>query len=108
MDVNGKQLDVNGKQVDVNGKQVYVNGKQVDVNCVEMISRHSKTFDEASADEEYSAMINRGGLCKPSDIIFVTCLHAYAMWYYIRNDSEIYSSFTSSRNQRNTFNERQI
>ena len=74
-------------------------------DCVEMISPNVKTFDKESADEEYSAMINRGGLRKPSDIVFVTCLHAFAMWCYIRDDNKIFVSFMNSRNQRTTFNE---
>jgi hypothetical protein len=73
------------------------------LDCVEMIAQDSKSFDQDSPDEEYCALISRGGLCKPSDIVFTTCLHAYTLWRFIRNDSEIYDSFMGSHNQRHAF-----
>ena len=46
--------------------------------------------------------INRGGLVKPSDLVFITCLHASYLYQYIR-DEKLYKEFLNSVNPRSLF-----
>ena len=71
-------------------------------DCVEMIAQGNE-FDEKSTDEEFCALASRGGLCHASDIMFMTCLHAFTLWCHIKEQSETYACLMSSHNPRNTF-----
>ena len=41
--------------------------------------------DEANAKEEFVRNITRGGLIKPSDVLYVLCAHTHMMYTYIIN-----------------------
>ena len=69
-------------------------------DCVKMISSDTKSFSAEVAEEEYSASITRGGLCKPSDILFITACHAWTMWCYIRDNEDVKQFFWDTRNQK--------
>ena len=47
--------------------------------------------------------ISRGGLTKPSDITYITCLHTSLLWRQIRGDENIWKLFLNSRNSRALF-----
>ena len=72
-------------------------------DCVEMISPDTKTFSLEIVEEEYTASISRGGLCKPADIVFITAIHAWVMWCYIRDNEDVKRSLWNTSNQRYTF-----
>ena len=53
------------------------------------------TFDTGNVDdekaielkEEFTLSISRGGLCKPSDYIFISSAHAFALLRYVIHDN---------------------
>ena len=42
--------------------------------------------DEVYAREEFMRLINRGGLIKPSDILYVACFYIYTLFNIIKHD----------------------
>ena len=61
--------------------------------------------DELEAGRSFLAAINRGGLIKPSNIVYITCLHAAELYQYIKDDNELKTSLLSSKNARGLFTE---
>lgn len=64
-------------------------------------------IDEASLQEgkQYLNAINRGGLIKPSKLVFVTCVHISDLIEFIRRDKNLLSQLYASRNSRSVFME---
>ena len=41
---------------------------------------------DKKSEEEYLDIANRGGLTKPSDVLYMTCVHAYALYLQQRGN----------------------
>ena len=48
-----------------------------------------------SEREKLVGMVNRGVLHKPSDIVYITCIHAWSMYKYIQCDENIFRKMMS-------------
>ena len=68
-----------------------------------MISPGTKTFSVKSPDEEYAALVSRGGLCKPPDIVFITSIHVWVMWCFIRDNAEVRDALMKTSNHGDVF-----
>ena len=76
--------------------------------CTELLSggkmeEHSVAFELADMRQEFMAQISRGGLLKPSDVVYITCIHAFALYNAIKNNSESFSLLMKFSNPRNVF-----
>jgi len=58
---------------------------------------------EAEAKEEFIASVDRGGLTKPFDFLFIASLHASELFKFITKDVELKNTFFSTTNPRDTF-----
>ena len=47
-------------------------------------------FDKIDAKQEFTAYVSRGGLMKPSDVVYITCTLAYAAYKSIKNCDEAF------------------
>ena len=79
-------------------------------SCCQMISGGKEappvTFSRdatLSAKSAFLEKVNRGGLVRPSDIVFVYCLHAAKLYDIIFLDQTIKDTFLSRSNPRETF-----
>ena len=59
-------------------------------------------FDETSK-EEYLDIANRGGLTKPSDVLYMTCVHAYALYLHLESNATAWKLLLESSNTRSVF-----
>ena len=59
--------------------------------------------DEVYAREEFTRLVTRGGLIKPSDLLYVACSHVYTLFDYIKNDEVIKQVLLSTANPRKVF-----
>ena len=48
-------------------------------------------------------MVNRGGLLKPSDLLYMTCLNCWALFEKVMDNTEIKSMFLEFINSRQAF-----
>ena len=48
-------------------------------------------------------MVDRGGLTRPSDIVFITCLHVWTLYSNIMHNEFLRGTLMASTNPRNTF-----
>ena len=60
-------------------------------------------FDKIDAKQEFTGYVSRGGLMKPSDVVYSTCTLAYAAYKSIKNCDEAYQFLANSSNLRNVF-----
>ena len=60
-------------------------------------------YDNTSAKDEFISIVTRGGLLKPSDIVYITSAHAWAMYCHIRDDDVCKNILLSSSNPRHVF-----
>ena len=58
---------------------------------------------EKGAKDEILSLVNRGGLIKPSDLLFVTCVHAAAFFKYIKSKEYIFNILINASNPRSVF-----
>ena len=78
-------------------------------SCIKMLTNNKESLKILSEDvlkpehERYLALCNRGGLIKPSDLVFVTCIHAWSLYAFIFNNSELSTILLSSANPRSVF-----
>jgi hypothetical protein len=61
------------------------------------------TSAEKEAREEYVSLINRGGLVSPSDLVYVTCVHAIQLNQFIFGDKETKEAFLFTTVPRTVF-----
>ena len=54
-------------------------------------------------EQKYVSLCNRWGLIKPSDIVFISCLHAWSLYSFLLNDTELMRMLLSSNNPRAVF-----
>ena len=64
---------------------------------------YSANQEESEAKDVFLNAINRGGLTKPSDLLFVTCTHASDLFTGIRNVNSLYQRLINSTNSRSLF-----
>ena len=60
-------------------------------------------FDNIDAKQEFTAYVSRGGLMKPSDVVYITCTLAYGAYKSIKNCDEAYQFLVNSSDPRNVF-----
>ena len=58
---------------------------------------------EKGAKDEFLSLVNQGGLIKPSDLLFLTCVHAAAFFKYIKSKEYIFNMLINSSNPRSVF-----
>ena len=58
---------------------------------------------EKGAEDELLSLVNRGGLIKPSDLLFVTCVHVAAFFKYIKSKEFISNMLINASNPRSVF-----
>ena len=61
------------------------------------------TEEEITAKEEFIARVSRGGLLKPSDAVYVACLHAYATYDAVKSNEDAFNYLVSASNPRSVF-----
>lgn len=61
------------------------------------------TIAERKAKEELIEAVNRGGLIKPSDFIYISSIHAFALFSYIIGNSCLRKSLLDKKNSRSIF-----
>ena len=61
--------------------------------------------DEKPCDstDDFLKIANRGGLTKPSDAVFMACVHAWALYIQIRDNEESFDLMMHSSNPRSVF-----
>ena len=59
--------------------------------------------ENVNSEQEYLNLINRGGLTKPSDILFMTCIHACTLYSHIQASADAYQILMACCNPRNLF-----
>ena len=75
-------------------------------NCRSLLVRSddSPNFEfDTDCPQQYLNAINRGGLCTPSDIVFITTLHAHELFNHIFDDILIKEQLLASTNPRSIF-----
>ena len=58
---------------------------------------------EKGAKDEFFSLVNRGGLIKPSDLLFVTCDYAAPFFKYIKSKEYIFNMLINASNSRSVF-----
>ena len=53
--------------------------------------------------EGFIDMVNRGGLIKPLDIVYISCIHAWTLYSYVKKDEDLFKRLISSKNARSVF-----
>ena len=69
----------------------------------EIESKDADCYDNTSAKDEFISIVTRGRLLKPSDIVYITSVHVWAMYCHIRDDDVCKNILMSSSNPRNVF-----
>ena len=78
--------------------------------CTGMLSHNKETIiigdneeNIVPEEQQYISLINRGGLIKPSDIVYVSCMHAWSLYTFIMNDERLSQALLSAKNSRAIF-----
>jgi len=61
--------------------------------------------DDVAAGKSFLDVINRGGLFKSSDLMYVTCLHAAELYRFITEDEQLLKELVTSKNSMELFAE---
>ena len=70
------------------------------------VTIHENLTDEISREkEEFVSLVTRGGLLKPSDLVYVTCVHAWSLYHSIKDSNDVFNLLLSSSNPRTLFTE---
>ena len=70
------------------------------------VTIHENLTDEISREkEEFVSLVTRGGLLKPSDLVYVTCVHAWSLYHSIKDSNDAFNLLLSSSNPRTLFTE---
>ena len=56
-----------------------------------------------SDERQFLSLCNRGGLTKPSDLVFIACVHSWSLYCFLFNDPELWDIVISSYNPREVF-----
>ncbi len=63
----------------------------------------SLTPEMQEQSKKFLEQVNRGGLCYPSDLVFVTCLHAWKYYHDLQNRKEAYDFLFSTTESQQVF-----
>ena len=80
-------------------RTLFSNGEPLEIN----IDFNGPTSSELEIGRAFLAAINRGGLIKPSDICYITCLHTADLYEYISDGLILMKELLSSRHPRALF-----
>ena len=70
------------------------------------VTIHENLMDEISWEkEEFVSLVTRGGLLKPSDLVYMTCDHDWSLYHRIKDSNDAFNLHLSSTNPRTLFNE---
>ena len=78
-------------------------------SCIKMLTKNEESLtilpDEIldPEHEKYVDLCNRGGLIKPSDLVYMTALHAWSLYVFIFQNSALSKLLLSSPNPRSVF-----
>ncbi len=68
-----------------------------------LAQEESLTAAMQEQSKRFLEQVNRGGLCYPSDLVFVTCLHVWKYYHDIQNQKEAYEYLFSTRESQQVF-----
>ncbi len=68
-----------------------------------LASEKSLTPEMQEESQKFLEQVNRGGLCYPSDLVFVTCLHVWKYYHDIQRQKEAFEYFFSTRESQQVF-----
>ena len=76
--------------------------------CTELLSAgkmevQSINFDCIDARQEFIADVSRGGLLKPSDVVYITCMHAFVISKSIKNNYDAFNFLLDTSKPRYVF-----
>ena len=76
--------------------------------CTELLSAgkmevQSINFDCIDARQEFIADVSRGGLLKPFDLVYITCMHAFVIYKSIKNNSDAFKFLLATSKPRDVF-----
>ena len=71
--------------------------------CAGNMPLNSEHIQDNEVRKEFTAQMSRGGLLKPSDIVYITCIHAYFYFRSIKNNSEVHDFLLNSSEPRSVF-----
>ena len=54
----------------------------------------------APEEQKYLSLINPGGLIKPSDVVYVSCMHAWNLCTFTMKDERLSQALLSANNSR--------
>ena len=72
-------------------------------DCHLIASDFEGETENVNSEQEYLNLINRGGLTKPSDILLMTCIHAWTLYSHIQASAYAYQILMACCNPRNLF-----
>ena len=67
------------------------------------LEMESVSTGEVYMGKAFVDSISRGGLTKPSQLLYITCMHASLLWGFIRREKKILDAFLLSLNPRDLF-----
>ena len=77
--------------------------KMLSADCHLIASDFEGETENVNSEQQYLNLINRGGLTKPSDILFMTCIHAWTLYSHIQASADAYQTLMACCNPRNLF-----
>ena len=79
-------------------------------SCCDMLARgeliameDDETIENESEREKLVDMVNRGGLHKPTDLMFMTCIHAWNLYKHMQNDEKIFKKMMTAKYAQGVF-----
>ena len=83
--------------------QMVSNGKTLAPTIITDENDSDPDRDLLESSEQFTNLVSRGGLLHPSDILYLVCVHAWALWRDVRDDSTTMNSLMKTTNQRRVF-----
>ena len=80
--------------------------KKIDLESSSLAERIDFPFEYTEEMSDFKSFfddVNLGGLCCPSDILYIATIHAYEFYSYIFRNEELKSTILSSSNPRAVF-----
>ena len=79
-------------------------------SCIKLLSNNNETINikitdiiVESDERQFLSLCNRGGLTKPSDLVFIACVHSWSLYCFLFDDPELWDIVISSYNPRKVF-----
>ena len=67
------------------------------------LAKSHDTEEEIAIRQDFLSLVSRGGLKKPSDLLYVTIVHAWSLYMYIKTNQNLHKMMLSSRNPGDLF-----